>query len=161
MREIPEQKRSWSRIALPASILLNLFLLAVIGGHLLHVRNRSEILGMPLGRALLRAESILPKQDADAFSAVIRRDTPRFGRSWEQLRDARQDLDRQIGAEPFDPAAARQSLRATQAAWDHFLDEFSNTLVDGLAQISPQGRRKLISETALGVPPPPSTPAPQ
>lgn len=161
MSEIPEKKRSWSRIALPASILLNLFLLAVIGGHLLHVRNRSENLGMPLARALLRAESILPKQDADAFSAVIRRDTPRFGRSWEQLRDARQDLDRQIGAEPFDPAAARQSLRATQAAWDHFLDEFGNTLVDGLARISPQGRRKLLSETTLGVPPPPSTPAPQ
>ena len=161
MSEIPEQKRSWSRIALPASILLNLFLLAVIGGHLLHVPNRSENLGMPLARAVLRAESILPKKDADAFGAVIRRDAPRFGRSWEQLRDARQDLNRQIGAEPFDPVAARQSLRATQAAWDHFLDGFSDTLVDGLAQISPEGRRKLISETALGVRSPPDTPPPK
>jgi hypothetical protein len=161
MSERPEQKRWWKRIALPASILLNLFLLAVIGGHLLQVRNRSENLGMPLARALLRAESILPKQDADAFSAVIRRDSPLFGRSWEQLHDARQELNRQIGAEPFDPAAARQSLRATQAAWDHFVDEFSNTLVDGLAQISPEGRRKLISETALGARPPPDTPSPK
>lgn len=161
MSDIPEQKRSWQRIVLPASILLNLFLLAVIGGHLLHVRNRSVNPGMPLARALLRAESILPKQDADAFSAVIRRDTPRFGRSWEQLRDARQELDRQIGAETFDPAAARHSLQATQAAWDHFLDEFSSTLVDALAQVSPAGRHKLISETVLGVPPPPNTPAPQ
>src|ERR1700757_4787182 len=109
MSEIPEQRRSWNRIVLPASILLNLFLLAVIGGDSFHVPNRRGDPGMPLARALLRAESILPKQDADAFSAVIRRDTPRFGRSWEQLRDARQELDRQIGAEPFDPAAAPPS----------------------------------------------------
>ena len=144
-----------TRIALPVSILLNLFLLAVIGGHVLHTRNHPDTVGMPLARAVLRAESILPKQDAVAFGAVIRRDTPRFGRSWAKLRDARQDLDRQIGAEPFDPVATRQSLRVTQAAWDQFLDEFSDTLVEGLAKISPEGRHKLLSEAALGraVPP--------
>ena len=42
MSEIPKQKRSWNRIVLPASILLNLFLLAAIGGHLVHVRNRDR-----------------------------------------------------------------------------------------------------------------------
>jgi uncharacterized membrane protein len=158
MSAIPEQKRPWSRIALPVSILLNLFLLAVIGGHLLQVRNRSDNPGAPLARALSRVESILPKKEADAFGAVIRRDAPRFGRSWEQLREARQELNRQVAAEPFDPAAARQSLRATQAAWDGFLDQFSDTLVDGLAQISPEGRRKLISEAAPGANLPPDRP---
>ena len=160
MSEISEQKRSWSRIALPVSILLNLFLLAVIGGYLLHVRNRSENPVAPLARALLRAESILPKKDAEVFGAAIHRDEPLFRRSWEQLREARQELDRQIAAEPFDPAATRQSVRATQAAWDRFVAEFSNTLVDSLAHISPEGRRKLVSESVLGVRPPPDTPPP-
>lgn len=158
MSELPEQKRSWSRIALPVSILLNLFLLAVIGGYLLHVRHRSEN-PVPLARALLRAEAILPKKDAEVFGAVIHRDEPLFKHSWDQLREARQELDRRIAAEPFDPAATRQSLRATQAVWDRFLDQFSNTLVDGLAHLSPEGRRKLVSESVLGVsPPPPDTP---
>lgn len=161
MSAIPEQKRPWSRIVLPASILLNLFLLAVIGGHLLQVRNRNDDLRSPLTRAVLHAESILPKQDADAFGAVIRRDAPRFERSWAQLRMARQELNRQIASEPFDPAAARQSLRASQSAWDRFLDEFSNTLVDGLTQISPEGRRKLISEDGLGGHAPRGTPPPK
>ena len=161
MSEIPEQTRTWRRIVLPVSILSNLFLLAVIGGHLLQARNRNDIPWMPLARAVLRAESILPKKDADAFGAVMRRDAPRYLRSWEQLRDARQELNRQVAAEPFDPAAARKALRTTQAAWDGFLDEFSNTLVDGLAQISPEGRRKLISEAGLTAHPPPDRPPPR
>ena len=156
MSEIPKQTRPWSRMALPASILLNLFLLAVIGGHLLHVRNHNELVGMPLGRAVLHAETILSKPDAAVFTAVIRRDALRYGHSWEQLQQARQQLNHQISAEPFDPVAARQALQETQAAWDRFVGEFSNTLIEGLAQISPDGRRKLLSETALGarVPPP-------
>ena len=158
MSEIPEQRRPWSRIALPVSIILNLFLLAVIGGYLLHVRNRNENPVAPLARALLRAEAVLPKKDAEVFGAAIHRDEPLFKQSWEQLREARQELDRQIAAEPFDPTATRQSLRAAQAAWDRFVDEFSNTLVDSLAHISPEGRRKLVSESVLGARPPPDAP---
>jgi uncharacterized membrane protein len=161
MSEISKQKRPWSRMALPASILLNLFLLAVIGGHLLRVRNHNEVAALPLGRALLRAEAILSKPDAAAFGAVIRRDAPRYGDSWEQLQQARQQLNRQIVAEPFNPAATRAALQATQGAWDHFLGDFSDTLIDGLAQISPEGRHKLISQAALGVHPPSDTQPPK
>jgi uncharacterized membrane protein len=143
------------KVVLAVSILLNLFLVAVIGGHVIHARNRGDTMGMPLARAMLRAQAILPRKDAMAFGAVIRRDAPRFGGSWEKLRDTRQELDRQIGAEPFDPAATRQALKATQLAWDRFLDQFGDTLVDGLTQISSEGRHKLLNETALSAPLPP------
>ena len=68
----------------------------------------------------------------------------------QELRQSRQKLDDQLVAEHFDPAATRQALGETQLAWDHFLNDFSGTLVDALAQVSPEGRRKLISETQIG-----------
>lgn len=143
------------RIVLPASVILNLFLLAIIGGHMWRVHSRGEIpgSGMALARALTRVEAILPAKDSAAFSQVIRRDAPHFTASVLQLRQARQALDRQISADPFDPAAARQALSATQTAWSHFLDDFGGTLVDALSQVSPEGRRKLISETQFDAPP--------
>lgn len=144
-------KHITQRVVLPISVILNLFLLAIIGGHLWRAHTRGEILtsGMPLARALMRVEAILPAADSVAFSEVIRRDAPHFAASIGQLRQARQELDRQIVAEPFSPVAARQALSTTQTAWNHFMDDFGGTLIDALSQVSPQGRRKLISETQL------------
>ena len=139
----------WHRIALPASIILNLFLIAIISGHVYHVRGRAAIAGTPLGRVLARAESVLPPQDAAAFGAVIRRDTPKFAVSGVRLREAREALESQIVAEPFDPVATRQALVATQRSWNQFIDDFGASLVEALAQVSPQGRRKLVSETQV------------
>jgi len=152
MNDIKRIESRWRQVALPASVILNLFLLAVIAGHVWHARFRAEIpgSGVVLARALARAEAILPPQDGAAFGSVIRRDAPRFAGSIVQLRRARQELDRQIVAEPFDPKAARQALRGTETAWDHFLDDFGDTLIDALGQVSPEGRRKLISETQFG-----------
>jgi len=150
MNEINRIEPRWKRVALPASVILNLFLLAVIGGHVWHARAQVPGSGVALARALARAEAILPAQDGAAFGAVIRRDAPHFARSIVELRRARQELDRQIVAEPFDPKAARRALSGTEAAWDHFLDDFGDTLIDALGQVSPEGRRKLISETQFG-----------
>jgi uncharacterized membrane protein len=135
----------WRRIALPASIVLNLFLIALIGGHL--VRNRLYDVNSetPLVRALARAEATLPPRDAAAFGAVMRRDLPRFAAAEKQLTDARQELRRQITAEQFNEAGVRQALDGWQAAWNRFFNDFSNPLVDALAQVSPEGRHKLVA----------------
>jgi hypothetical protein len=157
---VPDPVPLWRRIALPASIILNLFLIALIGGHVLNPARRIANVGLPLARALARAQEVLPPPDAKAFGAVMERDAPRFVKSAQALRDARQELDRQIVANPFNPTAARQALKATQVAWDQFLDDFGDSLVDGLQQVSPQGRRKLIRETQYGVRAVPDTPPP-
>jgi uncharacterized membrane protein len=152
MPEIPVERAPWRRIVLPASVILNLFLIAVIGGHILQARARGDTgigsgVGTPLGRVLGRAEAILPPRDAAAFGAVMRRDLRNYAQDSLQLREARRELDRQIVADPFNPEATRHALSATQAAWNHLLDDFSGTLVEGLSQVSPKGRRKLITET--------------
>jgi hypothetical protein len=148
MPEIPVQKPLWRRIALSASVILNLFLIAVIGGHMLRARAHFDSgVGTPLGRVIGRAEAILTPQDAAAFGAIMRRDFRTYALDALRLRRARRELDRQIVAEPFNPEATRHALNDTQAAWNHFLDDFSGTLIDGLSKVSPEGRRKLISET--------------
>jgi uncharacterized membrane protein len=136
----------WRRIALPVSIVLNLFFVALIGGYVLHHRGERLAGETPLMRALARAEASLPPRDATAFGAVIRRDAPQYSDALKRLDVARQELRREITAEQFDEAGVRQALAGWQTAWNSFFEKFSNTLVDALAQVSPGGRRRLIAE---------------
>ncbi len=140
----------WRRIALPVSIVLNLFLIAMIGGHVLRLRSYELNTGTLWARALARAEARLPRKDAAAFSAVIRRDAPNYAEAQQRIVEARQELRRRIAAEPFDQQAVREALATWRAAWNAFFDRFGNTLVDAVAQVSPEGRRKLVAEPRWG-----------
>jgi uncharacterized membrane protein len=144
--EKTRETRGWRRIALPASIVLNLFLVAVIGGHVLHRRFTEATVQPPLMRALARAEASLPPQDAARFGAVMRRDAPLYAEDRQHVIAARRALIGQITAEHFDQDAVRQAMATWQAAWNRFFADFGNTLVEALAQVSPEGRRKLIAE---------------
>jgi uncharacterized membrane protein len=140
------EMRNWLRIALPISIVLNLFLLALVGGHVLRSRSNEFGTGTPLMRALARAEASLPPKDAAAFGAVMRREAPRFASAEQRLAEARRGLAEEITAERFDQAGVRQALEAWQAAWNGFFADFSGTLVEALGQVSPDGRRKLVAD---------------
>lgn len=135
-------------VALTVSVIINLFLAALIGGHLLrsHV-DRTPISGgnTPMTRQLARIESALPPRDAAAFRAVIERDRPRFAKAAQRLEVARRALRRQIAADPFDPQAAREALSAYRLRWGGFVGSFSGPLIDALSHVSPQGRRDLVA----------------
>jgi uncharacterized membrane protein len=138
---------SWRSFALPASIVLNLFLAALIGGHLWQGRSNDDgTAGSVLSRALRRAEAALPPNDAAAFGAVLQRDATHYAQSAQQLSDAREAFWRQVTAEHVDRRDLRQALDAWRAAWNRFLDDFSDTIVAALAEVSPEGRRKLTAE---------------
>jgi uncharacterized membrane protein len=135
------------RLALSLSIVLNLFLLSVIAGHVIRHRPRAAelaVAGTPMTRALARAETALDRKDAAAFRATLERERPRYGQAAEQVAAARRALASQITAEPFDPHAASQALEAWRTSWDSFMSDFSGPLIDALSSISPQGRRQLI-----------------
>ena len=143
------EKRSatlnWRRIALPVSVVLNLFLIALVAGHLW--RRYEAPVGMPgLVRALAHAEAILSPSDAAAFGAVFRRDAPRYQAAARQFAEAREALERQITTEPYNQEAVRRALAAWQVSWDHFLANINDTLVEALGQISPEGRKELIEQ---------------
>lgn len=140
-------KTSWfRRLALPVSIFLNLFLIGLIGGHLLYNHSNREISGTLLDRTLAKAEKNLPPQEARAFGDVLRRDAPHYQAALQQLTKARQELKRQITAEQFDKEGVRQALAAWLTTWNSLAHDFSNTLVEALAQVSPEGRNKLVAE---------------
>jgi len=136
----------WRRIALPASLILNLFLVAVIGGHWWQTHRNAGAGRMSVARALRHAEAILPPQDAAAFGAVMRRDEPRYLDSIRRLREARQKLWADITADAFDKDQVAQGLAGWQTAYDGFLHDISGPLVQALGQVSADGRRKLIAE---------------
>lgn len=157
MSEMVRASRIWRQVALPASIILNLFFAGLVGAHLLHGSARDIHPENPLARALANAEASLPPRDAAAFADVIRREAPHYAAAGRQLQTARQQLGERITAEPFDPDGVRQALAAWRKAWDDFFDAFSIPLVDALDQVSPQGRRKLTAARRAertGSPPP-------
>lgn len=145
MHDTPQTKCSWRRFILPCSLLLNLFLVAVIGGRLLYGRAEGLESSPLLARLQARVEAVLPRQEAQAFKDIIASNEPRFTQARKALAASRADLIGCVTADPFDKAATAQALAAWKAAWDSFAVDFSDTLVNALAQVSPEGRRKLIS----------------
>ena len=132
------------RLALSISVVLNLFLLALVGGHFLRA-SRSELPAMPVARALARAQATLSPQDAAAFGAVVRRDAPRYVGAWREIVTARRQLEQVLAADPYDKAKAQQAFATWHEAWNQYVDKLGDTLIDGMSQISPEGRRKLIA----------------
>ncbi|HUC18500.1 MAG TPA: periplasmic heavy metal sensor [Acetobacteraceae bacterium] len=136
----------WWRIALPASLVLNLFFMGLIGGHMLRSNINSASGGPLLARALANAEASLSAPDAAAFASVIHRDAARYAKSARELFEARSTLQRQVTAEHYNQKATMLALEAWQASWNRFVDDFGKTLVEALGQVSPEGRRRLVAE---------------
>ena len=142
-------RADWRWYALAASLVLNLFLAAVIGGNLLRPHVRAipvPVSDSPLARALVRAEASLSPRDAAAFRAAIERGHSQYAQAEQQAMAARLALGQQVLAEPFDPQAASQALAVWRASSARFLDDFSGSLINALASISPEGRRRLMAE---------------
>jgi len=135
---------TWPWLALSLSTVLNLFLLGIIAGHFLGRGGSPELAVTPMSRAVERAEAELSPSDAAAFRAALDRGGPRYGQSAAQVAAARRALARQIAADPFDPRATSQALAVWRTSWDRFVDNLSGPLIDALAAISPQGRRRLV-----------------
>ncbi len=154
MTETSTKTSRWRRIVLPVSLAFNLFFVALVGSHVLHVYKSEEKFGAPFGRALARAEAILPPQDAATFKAAIERTAPQFNQDFQNLAEARRALGRQVSAEQFDRGATRQALTGLQTASDRLINDFGDTLVDALAGLSPEGRQKLAKEFRAERPPP-------
>ncbi|WP_300154162.1 periplasmic heavy metal sensor [Solidesulfovibrio sp.] len=156
MLERPENG-GWRRFALPCSILLNLFLVAVIGGHL-YSRYADHPRGKTMeARLLARVEATLAPPEAAAFKAVLSRDEPKFKEARKRLAAARTQLLREITADPYSKEGMATALRDWKTAWDGFAGAFAGTLVEALAQVSPEGRAKLVAEhwqRRFGIPAP-------
>ncbi len=63
----------------------------------------------------------------------------------------REEIEKQILTEPFEKVAVKGAFAASRESWNHFTEDFADTLVDALASISPDGRQRLIMERRRGM----------
>jgi uncharacterized membrane protein len=150
-------RKGW-RPALLASLLVNLFLIALIGGHLLHSRMHVRRAGSSIVRALTNAGAALSEPDATVFNTIVRRDAPQYAAAAQRLAKAREELRHQIAANPFDADATRQSYAAWQESLNDYAKDIGSTMVDALDHISPEGRRKILDEQRPRIIDPPQDP---
>jgi uncharacterized membrane protein len=133
------------RLGLAVSVLVNLFLVAVIAGHLIGIgAYRGE--GALIARALSNAQHSLSASDAAAFRAVMLREAPQFAASARALGASREVLAARITAPVFDRAAVAAAFGQWRGDWMRFTGDFSGPLLDALGTLSPEGRRKLLEE---------------
>jgi len=145
MSDIPRSNSSWRRIVLPVSLILNIFLAALIGGHFLRNVVPGRGAEISLVRTLAYAADTLSPSDAEIFRGVLRRGVAQHAEPVQQLTKARAELERQITAEPFNQQAARAAYSTWQTDLNVFVRDFGDTLIEALAKISPEGRRKIIA----------------
>lgn len=137
--------RKWLRIALPLSLVLNMFLLAFLGANAACDTGGSKGVD-PLARILAVAEATLSASDFKSFRQTLLQEEPRYARAVKNVTQARQEMLKQISSDQYDPVATLTALSATQSAWTEFMDAIGGPLVDAIGQISPEGRRKVLGD---------------
>jgi uncharacterized membrane protein len=148
MNESASVLNGWRRVAWPASLLLNVFLLAVLGGYFwrTHVLNTAE--RTPMGRILANVTARLSARDAAAFRAVLQHDEPQLSIAGKQLAESRTELAAALSAEPYDKQRAARALAVWQRSGQSLLSEFGPRLIDAIGAVSPEGRRQLVRNPA-------------
>jgi uncharacterized membrane protein len=141
MRKLP-----WRQTALLLSLALNLFLLAVIGTHMLRVRqfHRDIASQTPLQKGLIEAEAALSPADRKAFDKALLAGEASFGPAADRMAIARYNLANAVLAQPYNPAATAAAFDRWQMSWEQFQAAFRTPLLSALDAISPQGRRALV-----------------
>ena len=144
MSEMRPRRPTATRVVLVLSIVVNLFLLAVIGGHVLRTRAMAAYMESPVLARLASLEQRLPPDDAARFRAVLMHDAPGFMPEASELAAARRRVEQAVLAEPFDKEAVTAAIAAWRADWNRFVPDFTGPLVDALAAISSAGRHVMV-----------------
>lgn len=100
----------------------------------------------PLVRILAVAEANLPPSDAKLFREALLKEEPRYAQTVKKLVQARQEMLKQVSAEPYDPVATLAALNATQTAWTEFMEAIGPPMVDAVGVVSPEGRRRVVAD---------------
>jgi uncharacterized membrane protein len=150
---LPSSRQQWRRLALGASLALNVLLLAYVATQLLQPPpQRPAPRAVGIQAMIERISRDLPPGDKQIFEEAFARDRPRLMAASEQMRAARRSLDATIAARPFDPAATRAAIEQWRDAWQRMSAMFNESFLAALQEISPDGRATIAA-------PAPSDPA--
>lgn len=135
-------RRPRQRGLLGLSVALNVFLVAVIAGHLLGpslAPTTAPRTSGPLGRLL----AALPEGEAEKARAVMDRERPSYQPERDHVSVAHQAVAVAIAKTPYDEAALKDALAAWQSSWQGFATRFNLVFVDVVRSLSDEGRADL------------------
>lgn len=136
--------RRWLRLALIASIALNLFFVGIVGVWAVKplLRDRE---GPPGGATTMteRMASRLPEADRPILRQAFEKRHDDIRRLFDEARAAQRESRRALRANPFDPQAFTAASDRSRAARDAAQAAFSQAIREAATNMSPEGRAKL------------------
>ncbi len=140
--DTPQRRRKPFVIGLALSIALNVFLVGVIGAHLLHSRREPPHVS-PIDKMLTRAHDNLSPEDAATMQRIIEQSRPDLMRYEQETKEAHARANAILRTEPFDAAAYIAALGESRSHRRAFEMQMEQSFVAAAQAISPDGRRRL------------------
>ncbi|MGG7567949.1 periplasmic heavy metal sensor [Rhodovulum sp. DZ06] len=143
----PRRRRRWVGWALAASLCLNLLLLGGMAGAFLRhgPPGASPAAGLD-AFTLHRMMHRLPDEQRDAARDLFRAHRPDFDALRPRWRETRAAVAAALGAEPFDPEALRDALRAARQAEVEGKGLLDQAMVEFAAGLPAETRAELVEE---------------
>ncbi|MCL2428951.1 MAG: periplasmic heavy metal sensor [Alphaproteobacteria bacterium] len=129
-------------LLLGLSVALNVFLIAMIGAHLLAASFAPAAMPRSTGQ-LGKLIAALPEPDAARARAVLERERPFYQPARDHVSAANGAVAAAIAKTPYDEAGLREALAAWQTSWQGFATRFNVVFLDVVRSLSDQGRAEL------------------
>ena len=140
------------RIALAASLAVNIFFVAFVGAQLWRSRtdlpsfvgDSAQTPGLAVAQmALQRAADALPANDRAALRQALMARIPVLRETQEQYLQAAEAARKEVSRTPIDPAALRSSIDAAVVARQKIAPIIGDLLADAILHMSDEGRQRL------------------
>lgn len=140
------------RIALAASLAVNVFFVAFVGAQLWRSRtdlpsfvgDSAQTPGLAVAqRALQRAADALPASDRAALRQALMARIPVLREAQEQYLQAAEAARKEVSRTPIDPVALRSSIDAAVVARQKIAPIVGDLLADAILHMSDEGRQSL------------------
>ena len=138
-------ERRWLSAGIAASLLLNVFLIGIVAGHLALGQGATARSGLASGALVSRAYvRTLPAEEKRMFDATMNEHREAIRAARRQHRAARLATETDIAAPAFDRAKIAADFAALREANMAVQEAVNTALIDALAGLSPQSRAGLV-----------------
>ena len=107
----------------------------------------------PPGVMIQRMVKELPPEDGPRLEAAMAPHAEDIEVARVHMEASRREMTRQLGNTPFDREAAKAAMAKWQANWTLWSQTLGDAMLDGAAELSPEGRERLAARRAGRRPP--------
>ena len=135
------QNRTVTRLLI-VSVLVNLFLIGGIGGHLVTRPTPPEGLPDPFN-LIEKMVSTLPEADARIAREVFSKEKNMLEAKWKMAHHSPDAFNQALRTDPFDKEAAFKAWQETGLNGNQARDAFGRVLIESAARMSKEGRQRM------------------